>query len=236
MKRFRRTRTKGASRSGVTIVELLIVIAIVALLVSLLLPAIMQAREEARNAQCQNNLHELGLHLHETGTGAYHKKYESLTKGARAKDPVSLFLCPSDGGDRVFEDEDGDLLGRTNYLGVSGDGTIKGYGRSIRSFSGRGLDDVRDGLSSTFGLGEQDSSPLDPKVGWYDRHVVSCREPINSRDAGGEKLTTCFRSRHPGGANFLMLDGAVRFISEAIDLKTYHALATINGGEVVGDY
>jgi prepilin-type processing-associated H-X9-DG protein len=42
-----------------------------------------------------------------------------------------------------------------------------------------------------------------------------------------------FASLHPGGATFLMADGSVRFIAEAIDFRTYQALSTIQGGEVV---
>jgi prepilin-type N-terminal cleavage/methylation domain-containing protein/prepilin-type processing-associated H-X9-DG protein len=42
-----------------------------------------------------------------------------------------------------------------------------------------------------------------------------------------------FRSLHPGGLNFAMADGSVRFIKSSINLFTYRALATRAGGEVI---
>jgi prepilin-type processing-associated H-X9-DG protein len=42
-----------------------------------------------------------------------------------------------------------------------------------------------------------------------------------------------FKSRHPGGANFLFADGSVKFIKNSIDPFTYNAIGSKAGGEVV---
>lgn len=79
------------------------------------------------------------------------------------------------------------------------------------------------------------------------------RYPINCVDAECERG---FSSRHVGGANFVLADGAVRFINQNIDLKqdadasslgagvqpsstvdsTYERLIGIDDGGVVGDF
>lgn len=57
---------RTSERKGMTLIELLIVIAIVAILIQMVLPAIQASRETARKLQCSNNLRQvaLGFQLH----------------------------------------------------------------------------------------------------------------------------------------------------------------------------
>ncbi len=44
------------------------------------------------------------------------------------------------------------------------------------------------------------------------------------------------RSKHTGGVHTLMCDGAVRFVSNNIDINTWRFLSTMQGGEIIGDF
>ncbi len=125
----------------------------------------------------------------------------------------------------------------THYIGIAGVGEdtpglkkhnnrtgIYGYDRKTR------MRDILDGTSNTMCVTEA-SNP--EKNSWAQGgrstiRALTQKPYINGPDGIG--------GPYPGGINVLMTDGSVRFVSQAIDPKTFEALSTAQGGEALNEF
>jgi prepilin-type processing-associated H-X9-DG protein len=147
--------------------------------------------------------------------------------------------------------------------GTPGSGTSGPFARGWNANRQRAntsmLSDVLDGLSTTIFFGEtRPSCSNHANGGWGSSNngcgLVSTEIPINydscEKDAAAATAAgkdTCearcnwntelgFKSRHPSGAQFLMGDGAVKFLRESIEMWAYQYLGGKADGNVIGNF
>ncbi len=170
----------------------------------------------------------------------------------------ATFVCPSSTDEAFIRNADGSQateFATGSYALVTGsNGPAHGIGANVKVNNGMyvyirafQLRECTDGLSNTIVVGEVTSAHL---PGGYNRWMVAGRHvdclrstnnPLNTpvnmgivNPAGSATgANSAFASRHPGGGLFGFGDGSVSFISETIDLATYRALSTREGGESV---
>ena len=294
-----RSRSSRPSRTGFTLVELLVVLAIIGVMVGLLLPAVQAAREAARRMSCSNNLKQLGLALHN-----YHDTFRVFPPSSFSANQIdwSVHLLPFMEAQNLFEQFN--MLQRYNqgvnlplgltrvsgYLCPSSKSNVSSIGNGGEAIAGVGtftinyygslgpkgtnltfntpypfqavgghggfasdgffrqnvttkFADLLDGTSNTFALGE---------ISWDDRGGNRTRYRTWSRghnqndwSAGAKNVAQqinsdftavfndmSFGSNHPGGCQFVMGDGSVKFVSENVDFGVLLATASASGKEV----
>lgn len=141
-----------------------------------------------------------------------------------------------------------------NVFGTGSDALSSGtIGANISGIYSRGgyaarFRDITDGLSNTIFMGEVRAECSDhAQQGWANtnNNFFATTAPINfntcSPGAGCNNPTAWntsmgFKSRHVGGAHFLLGDGTVRFISENIDYMTYQKLGDRRDSQPIGEF
>lgn len=116
--------------------------------------------------------------------------------------------------------------------------------------------DVTDGTTNTISVGEAPNGLHSIWIG--HKNVFDQSAPVNGRYASPSdtQWQSCitfggtanppgkigcdfgqeFHSFHTGGAQFLLVDGSARFVSENIDIVTFSALLSRKGAEVIGEF
>lgn len=183
---------------------------------------------------------------------------ESIEALSVVTKPMELYNCPSDSKeDTITRNLSGVEIdaGTGSYAGCAGTSFNNlGITQCRWKFDNDGLfyyvkqqsiAEIADGTSNTIGVGETiDGHNPDQYNAWAEcnRYTSSFRvtaNPINwpialSTVPGHNAVrgSAGFASNHPGGVNFVFMDGHVGFLTDNVDIDLYRALSTRAGGEV----
>ncbi len=152
--------------------------------------------------------------------------FDAPANADAAQQQVATYLCPSSRRNELVTS----TRGRSDYGGMYGE-RINGPNNPPK---GTMLIDelvrlrhVTDGASHTIAVVEDAQFPDGE---WINgRNILDQAFPINT----APPFENDIRSEHPGGAQVVLLDASVHFLSESIDLKLLAALCTRAGGEIV---
>jgi prepilin-type processing-associated H-X9-DG protein len=240
-------------RRGVTIVELLVIIAIIAFLIALLLPATRYSRPAAYRSWCSNNLKGIALALakYETDHGVLPPAYTVDAQGRPLHSWRTLILPyleqeplyasinlsqpwddPSNG--TALAARPSVYMCPTAFADDRGPGNLTTYvacvgptDRYLLPFGrSRRLDEITDGTDHTLAVIE---IPRPAAVPWIS--------PLDATDALVLSLGHPNQPPlpHTGGFNAAFADGSVRFLKTTTSEAVRRKLLTINGGETLSN-
>ena len=165
-------------------------------------------------------------------------------KEALLQSKIAGYRCPADSVSTLAGG-----LGRSNYAGVLvGEPSNKTAasthgGGSFGVNSKHKFRDFRDGMSFTLLVGERMSTA---KMGKDVRGTEGTWVGVNPGELSVVSASSvglpnsnaygAFSSNHGGGANFMIGDGSIRYISDQVNADTFAALCTIAGGEKPGNF
>ena len=143
-------------------------------------------------------------------------------------------------------------IGATTVVGLSG--AIPANGVMFPQ-SRTGFRDITDGTSNTIMVAESREEKASVWIDGTSASVSARYMALVPPTYAGNKVSINYQpyfqggvfpnsigqnwgpsSQHTGGAHHLLCDGSVRFLSENLDVNVYDALATRDGGEVVGEF
>lgn len=202
-------------RQGFTLIELLVVIAIIAILAAILFPVFARAREKARQASCQSNMKQIGLAI-----SMYAQDYDETLTPNYMYNPWGsnllwwddlvqpylknwqLLICPS-ADTASYNYLRPAWSGVPNPLYYSYSGNENGGGQSPAPMMGGNqgcrLSQVKD-VAGTILIAESLNIDL-----W---------DYANHTDAGAANGIGTIDFRHNDGANWLFVDGHVKFLKK----------------------
>jgi prepilin-type N-terminal cleavage/methylation domain-containing protein len=152
-------------------------------------------------------------------------------------DAVSCTFCPNPtgGGSKVGTY----CCANTADYGCGSPDCKGGVGLFSRAPVSVKFDEIKDGLSNTILAGETLPDHCSFNGAYHHNFPVGGTQiPINTMIQNGDApeskwWSACgYKSRHAAGANFVLADGAVKYLSDAIDFRLYNLLGNRADGEV----
>ncbi len=142
------------------------------------------------------------------------------------------------------------MNGGTGHGTVNVGTTISGVFARTGGWAARWAD-IKDGTSNTICMGEILPACGDHhRQGWFANNALwtattgginfnTCRKQAipnnqeNCNDFRNWQTSQAFKSDHPGGAQFVLCDGSVKFLSDSIDYLNFQRLGSRNDGEPI---